>query len=274
MSVGTRPNRPPARARARAAALLLAFAAIVGALGPLGAGQPAGAADRGSPSALGLNAGFGGSASSANARYLVDTYQVLLGRAVDEAGLDYQLNVIKAGGDRSRRTVTYGLLFSAEGSRQEVQRAYADLLRRTPDGNGENYWTTHLQTRGLLDLRVLLLASDEYHAIAGGTDAVWLDALYHDVLGRPIDDLGRAYWLDLAYQGVPRALIVAGIYLSDEALGGRVDAYYGEALGRGPSTGERNGAISIIRSDGERGLRAQLWASDERFEHYLQPVLT
>ena len=212
-------------------------------------------------------------ASSANARYLTDTYDALLGRTVDAAGLDYQLNVIKAGGDESRRLVTYGLLFSAEGSRQEVQRAYSDLLRRAPEATGEQYWTTHLQGHGVLDLRVLLLASDEYLALAGGDDAAWLEALYRDVLRRPTDATGRAYWLGQLARGVPRPLIVAGTYLSDEALGGRVDAYYAEALGRSPTANERADAIRVIRVEGERGLRAQIWASDERFERYLEPAV-
>ena len=169
--------------------------------------------------------------------------------------------------------VTHGLLFSAEGSRQEVQRAYTELLGRGPDPAGADYWTNHLQGRGVLDLRVLLLSSDEYHARAGGTDAAWLDAVYRDVLDRPIDTAGLAYWGDLAARGVARPLIVAGIYLSDEALGRRVDAYYSEALGRTPAASERSGAIKIVRSQGERALRAMVWASDERFERYLSSVI-
>ncbi len=258
MSVaGTRPTRPR-RARARLLALLAVLVVVLaGTTAPRSAAY---AVD--------------GPVSSANARYLVDTYQALLGRSVDGTGLDYQLNVIKSGGDRSRRIVTYGLLFSAEGSRQEVQRAYADLLDRSPEPAGADYWTDHLQGHGVLDLRVLLLASDEYHSRAGGSDTAWLRAVYRDVLGRSVDDAGLAYWRDAARRGVARPLIVAGIYVSDEALGQRVDTYYAEALGRTPTAGERSGAIGIIRADGERGLRALVWASDERFERYLQPVVS
>ena len=243
---------------------------VLGLLSPLGLAAPVGAAEVESPPGGLVTGSLAGPVSSANARYLADVYQRLLGRAVDEAGLDFQLNVIKAGGDRSRRIVTHGLLFSAEGSRQEVQRAYTELLRRGPDNAGEDYWTAHLQGHSLLDLRVLLLASDEYHTKAGGTDAAWLEAVYQDVLGRATDQAGRTYWLDAVGRGVARPLIVAGIYLSDEALGRRVDTYFNEALGRVPSASERSGSVQIIRREGERGLRAILWASDERFESYLQ----
>lgn len=264
MSLGTRPTRPR-RARARVVALFIALVvALVGTIASPGAT----ASSSTSPARA-----LGPPASSANARYLTDAYDALLGRTVDAAGLDYQLNVIKAGGDQSRRLVTYGLLFSAEGSRQEVQRAYDELLRRAPEAGGEQYWTTHLQGHGVLDLRVLLLASDEYHVRAGGVDAPWLEAVYRDVLGRSTDANGRAYWFGQLASGVPRPLIVARVYLSDEALGKRVDAYYAEALGRSPAADERADAIRVIRVEGERGFRAQIWASDERFERYLEPVV-
>lgn len=215
-----------------------------------------------------------GDVGSANARFIVGAYQRLLGRAADEDGLDFHLGRLAAGGDRTRRALAYGLLFSAEGSRQEVRRAYDDLLGRTPDVVGEDYWTAHLQGHGVLDLRVLLLASDEFRANAGGTDDGWLDAVYQEVLAREPDAGGRAYWRGLLAGGTPRVLVAAGLYLSDEALGLRVDAYYAEAVGRTPGHAERIGAVSAIRREGERGLRAGLWGSDEAFERYLQAALS
>ncbi|MGF1596273.1 MAG: DUF4214 domain-containing protein [Acidimicrobiales bacterium] len=215
---------------------------------------------------------YAGPAGSANARYLVELYSRLLGRGADTGGLDFFLARLASGGDLTRQQVARALLFSDEGSRQEVRRAYDELLGRTPDGGGEDYWTTHLRTHGVLDLRVLILASDEYATAAGGSDAAWLEAVYHDVLGRASDDGGRPYWLGLRTAGVPRALIVAGIYRSDESLGRRVDTYHSEALGRSPSTAERGAAIGWMRADGERSVRARLWASDEAFEPFLQAV--
>ncbi len=214
-----------------------------------------------------------GPTNSANAMFVVASYNELLGRPADTAGLDFHLARLAAGGARSRGAFAYGMLFSAEGSRHEVRRAYTDLLDRSPDAGGEDYWTNHLQGRGVLDLRVLLLAGDEYYAAAGGTDGAWIDALYLDTVGRAADAGGRQYWLDQRANGVSRTLVAAGLYLSDEALGHRVDSYYGEALGRTPGAAERAGATATIRRIGERGLRAQIWASDEVFERYLDVVL-
>lgn len=219
-------------------------------------------------------AAFGGTANSANARYVVDAYQQLLGRTADSGGVDFHLGRLSAGGDQSRQTFVYTLLFSTEGSGQEVGRAYGDLLGRTADATGASYWTSHLQGHGVLDLRVLLLASDEFHARAGGTNAAWIEALYLDVLGRASDPTGRQYWLDLADAGTPRPLIVAGLYLSDEALERRVDAYYQETLARAASPAERSEGVAYIRTYGERQLRAKIWASDEVFEQYLDAALS
>ncbi len=71
-----------------------------------------------------------------------------------------------------------------------------------------------------------------------------------------------------------RPLIAAAIYQSDEALARRAIAYYSEILGRSPSTGERDGAVATIRRIGERGLRAELLASDESYESSLQAALS
>lgn len=210
-----------------------------------------------------------GSVTSANAQFVVASYSELLGRSAETAGLDFHLGQIAAGGSKSRHVMAYGLLFSAEGSRQEVARAYDDLLHRTPDPAGADYWTNHLGGRGVLDLRVLLIAADEYHLQAGGSDTTWLNRVYADVLGRSPDAAGRAYWLGLGDLGVARASIAGAIYRSDEALGQRVDAYYLDVLNRAPSSAERDGAIGAVRVHGERYLRAQLWASDEAFETYL-----
>ncbi|MEM9654525.1 MAG: DUF4214 domain-containing protein, partial [Actinomycetota bacterium] len=270
------PSRKLHRKRRRTGLFVLAAAtatlALLLVLPPPGVTATTGAAP--GESSSNNVAAFGGTANSANARFVVDAYQQLLGRTADSAGLDFHLSRLAAGGDRSRQTFVYALLFSSEGSGQEVGRAYDDLLGRAADATGATYWTSHLEGHGVLDLRVLLLASEEYHSRAGGTNAAWIEALYLDVLGRASDPGGLAYWLALADGGTPRPLIVAGLYLSDEALERRVDAYYQETLTRAPTPTERTDGVAYIRTNGERQLRAEIWASDEAFEQYLDAALS
>ena len=278
------PPKPPGRSRTRVAQFVAAVAVVMAATlsglvatGPLGI-SPAGAetvsppAEPGPPTAETTTDPVPATApiSSANARYIVASYQELLGRTADHGGVDYQLNQITAGGERARLVLAYSMLFSAEGARQEVDRAYQELLGRSTDPTGATYWTNHLTGHGVLDLRVLLLASDEYAGTAGGTDQAWLAALYQDVLGRPLDAEGQTYWLGLRTAGVARASIAGAIYQSDEALGRRTDAYFTDVLSRQPSATERQTGQSILATQGERYLRAHLWASDEAYETHLQ----
>jgi len=262
--------RPPAR---HARSVLLATVLAAALLAVAAPAAPAAAPEE-APGGAAPSSALSGPVTSANARFVVAGYQELLGRDPETTGLDFHLARLASGGDRSRGAFTYALAFSVEGSRREVHRAYDDLLDRAPDDTGRAYWTEHLQGHGVLDLRVLLLASEEYRMRAGGTDGAWVDALYRDILGRAADAPGRAYWLDRTAAGVPRPLIAAGIYLSDEALGRRATAYYQETLGRTPSAAERAGAVDLIRRIGERGLRARLIASDEAFEAHLEAALS
>ncbi len=217
---------------------------------------------------------YSGPAQSANARFIIDAYQVLLGRAPENGGLDYQLALLASGGARSRQSVTYTLLFSVEGSGQEVDRAYQDVLDRATDPTGRAFWTSYLQGRSVHGLRVLLLASDEFYHGAGGTDQAWIERLYQEILQRPVDQSGLAYWLDVLGGGTPRALVAAAIASSDEALDLRVNAHFVEILNRSPTASELNAGRQTLRSSGERSLRAEILASDEAFEPHLQAALT
>lgn len=217
---------------------------------------------------------YSGPVSSANARFVVDRYQTVLGRTPETGGLDFHLARLASGGAETRETFVWSMLFSVEGSRREVDRAYGDLLHRSADGTGRTYWTNHLQGHDVLDLRVLLLSSAEYRNRAGGTDQAWITALYTDVLGRAPEPAGLAYWTGRAQAGVPRPLIAAAVYGGDEALARRTIDYYQEILHRNPTGTERAAGRATIRSSGERGLRAELLASDEAFEPFLQAALT
>ena len=259
------PNLARHRRRSPSVAGLAAVVVVVAVLVAL-VGVPA-AAETTEPTDS--SAAVTGPVSSANARFVEASYQALLGRDPDAAGLDYQLARIVSGGDQSRQVLAYSLLFSVEGSRQEVQLAYQEILGRLSDAEGESYWTDLLGGRGVLELRVLLLASDEYYLGSGGTNQAWLNALYNEVLDRGIDGPGQAYWLDLLNSGLARASVAGAIYRSDEALNRRAESYYQSAFSRPPTEAERQAAVAVVRATGERHLRAQNWASDEAFEVYL-----
>lgn len=223
-----------------------------------------------SPS-IGVPAASAAEGESANAAWLRDVYEDILGRDADGGGLDFWVGRLAGGGDRSRAVVARQLVSSPEGSSGEVQRAYGDILGRGPDAAGLPFWTGFLQTEPVVTLRAALYSSDEVLTNAGSVEA-WIELLYQDLLGRQPDAAGAAFWKGQIEAGVNRYVLVSQVYLSDEGLGRRVDAYYAEILGRVSTPTERAAGIAIIRGADERELRVVLLSSDERFETFLNRV--
>jgi hypothetical protein len=209
---------------------------------------------------------------SANARFVRLAYRELLGRDADAGGLDWFLSFLASGGPRTREAVGRQLLFSREGAGNEVARAYAELLGRTPEPAGRAYWTEILQSRPVAELRVLIIASDEFYLRAGGTPERWMDAVYRSVLGRAPDPGGAAYWLGLVQRGLSRPAVVTLISESPEQRLRRVIAIHGELLGRAPTATELTAGLALLASREERDLRARVLASDELYHRIYDAV--
>lgn len=211
------------------------------------------------------------STESANVSWLRFVYVDTLGRPADDAGIDFWIGRLAGGGARTREDVVRGFVYSPEGSAVEVARAYNELLNRQPELGGAAFWTDYLQDNPVIILRANLIASDEYLATSGSTDA-WLSDIYMEILNRSIDSSGATYWADQLNNGRARWEVVLSLYLSDEALGQRADDYATEILGRVMTPAERAEAVQLMRAEDERALRAQLLASDEAFEPFLEAV--
>lgn len=120
-----------------------------------------------------------------------------------------------------------------------ITRIYQHDLGRSPDGAGLNYWTTQLQS-GTTDqqLEATLLASPEYVGRQGGTAVSWILGMYHDLLGRPADGAGLAYWTSQLQAGVSFYQLALEIASSGEREAMVVAADYQTFLGRAASPGE------------------------------------
>src|SRR5262249_8338695 len=88
--------------------------------------------------------------------------------------------------------------------------------------------------KGLTDeqLEAGFIGSPEYYQHAGGTDKLWVDAMYENLLGRDPDPSGEAFWIEQLGQGVNRALVAFGFAGSSEREGQHVMANYLKYLGR------------------------------------------
>jgi uncharacterized repeat protein (TIGR03803 family) len=167
--------------------------------------------------------------------YANAVYQDLLGRPPDSTGLAYWSARLTSG---EPRTIIANLLtHSAEYFGTVIQPAYQKFLGRTPDAAGLAFWIGRMQA-GLTDeqLEAGFIASPEYYAHNGSTDKGWIDGTYQDLLGRPADAAGEAYWIAQA-AAQSRFSVALGFAVSTERERQHVTADYQKYLGRTPDSG-------------------------------------
>lgn len=130
-----------------------------------------------------------------------------------------------------------------------IDRLYLAFFLRYPDADGIRYWVA---IRGggesAEDIAEWFAESDEFRIRYAGTDfSQFLDQLYQDVLNRPPDPAGKAYWLDLLERGV--------------VTRGTIVVYFTEGEELRVITGVRNEivALSLLR-DGDVPTPAEVTA--------------
>ncbi len=177
----------------------------------------------------------GTAAHEANMNFVAAVYQDVLGRAVDPASqLSFALQ-LDAGTPRS--VVVNAVDHSAEYyANRVVTPAYQAYLGRSPDAAGVAFWVNLMQFHGLTDeqLEAGFIASNEFYVRAGGTDALWVDAMYFDLLGRQPDPQGEAYWVQQLAVGASRTSIAYGFAASLERERTRITDDYQHYLDRQP----------------------------------------
>jgi len=123
---------------------------------------------------------------TANANFIDQLYRDVLHRATDPgaAGWVSQLNT---GTDRGE--VVDDILNSQEGRQNQVNDLYVRFLHRTADPGGLAYWTDFLghNDHTNSDVAANIIGSNEYFQTrGGGTNQGFLNAVYEDVLCRPM----------------------------------------------------------------------------------------
>jgi hypothetical protein len=109
---------------------------------------------------------------------------------------------------------------SHTGSAAQVLALYRTILQRDPDPLGYNFVTGLLEGgMAIQTLTASMLQSPEYVARIGNPDnATFLNALYHDALGRAADPGGFAFQLARLNAGVSRTQLVDDFVLSTESM--------------------------------------------------------
>jgi hypothetical protein len=105
------------------------------------------------------------------------------------------------------------------------------------DASGVATWSNLLAAGGRQEnVLTNIIASAEYYAKSGGTDAAFVRALYQDVLGRTAVQADIDYWTGVL-RLAGRSAVVWGFVNSDEYRGGLIAGWYQRYLGRAADAG-------------------------------------
>lgn len=146
-----------------------------------------------------------------------------------------------------------------------LKAMYTDLLQRTADQSGIDYWTGRLGgDMSTYDVATAFATSDEWLGVV-------VDGLYDDILGRAPDPGGRAFWISQLQAGVAAPEVVSSFFASDEyfeSVGGTnpkfIDALYNAVLRRPSDAGGREFWVDELDNGAARGiLSTQVFRSYE-----------
>jgi hypothetical protein len=194
-------------------------------------------------------------------------YRQLLGREVDAAGLPGWVNALSGGASRAQ--VVQGIEQSTEYRTKLVDSFYLQFLHRTADAPGEAGFVAALGAGMTIEqVKAIILGSPEYLAKAGSTDTAFLQAVYHDVLGRATDSGGAASWEAAMAGGMTPTQVALLIATSTEARQDLIEANYQQYLQRPADPGGLAGWLGAL-SQGLRdeALLAGVIGSQEYFDH-------
>lgn len=231
----------------------------------LGTGTPLGSSDW---PQFGQNAANTGSAETAwdGAKWmkpwLSAVYQDLLGRQAEGSGVSYWSS--RLGADLNKGQLAAQFSYTDEWLGVVVDDLYDSILHRAPDASGRAYWIGQLRAgKSTADVVSSFFSSDEYFTSVGGTNPLFVDALYQGVLARDPDADGRAYWVERLDNGDARGILSSLVYTSYESGGRRVDSLYDSLLGRSPDVGGRHYWANYLTTGDEITLAALLVGSEE-----------
>lgn len=167
-------------------------------------------------------------------RFVHAAYFDILDRLSDDGGEAFFADRLRAGA--ARASVPRSLTGSREYRNLVIDQLHRTYLER-PAGAGEKIlYGALLRNDQRLTVESSILATGEYYTSAGGTDGGFVDALYADVLARPADAGGRAFYLARLAGGQSHTQVARALLASTEGRGARVRSLYLEYLRRPADT--------------------------------------
>jgi hypothetical protein len=152
-------------------------------------------------------------------------YFDLLQRQPQQAEVDGWTSALYAG--VSPAQVVLSFLNSTEYRTNLIREDYQTFLGRDADPGGLQAMLQALgQGATPQDLIAGFLSSTEYFQKQGGTIPGWVNGIYQDLLGRPADAAGLAFWTQRVQNGVPSGVLArAFVHSQEEDVRLVTDAY-------------------------------------------------
>jgi hypothetical protein len=163
--------------------------------------------------------------------YLTSLYANLLHRAPAQADLAFWMPLLDNGMPAS--TVTAQIVASLEYQENVIRSSYQLFLNHNPSSSTVWWWAAQILS-GTSDpqAEAMILASPEFVGDHAGDTSTWLNAVYEQVLGRPADAAGLAFWNGALQGGAGSVDVALAIVNSAEANSRVVTDAYHLLLGR------------------------------------------
>jgi len=199
--------------------------------------------------------------------FLESVWQDLLGRDITPSEKASMLDFLDGGGSRAQ--VAQIVLTSVEYRTKLAQTLFQQFLGRAAAQTEVNFFLSALQQGMTVEqLTAVLVGSDEYYQNrGGGTNNGFLEQLYNDLLGRPIDEGSLASFTDLLNRGGSRQQVALFILGSSEYRSDQVQSFYKTFLERQAGVSDINFFLALWQQGARREqIIAQIIGSPEYCE--------
>ena len=232
-------------------AVLVASASVVAGAAPARVAAPSAA-----PRAAGCRRD-----TAVDQRWVAGLFRWFVGRAPTAAEQSPRLADLADG--VPYREVVDAVALGDAAHRRVALTAFGRFQHRSPTAAELAAWSAWDRDHGPTSTVARIAADDEAWARAGATPAGWVGALHVDMVGRPIDAGGAAYWTAKLAAGTSRIDVATGIWNSSASVRQRVDAAYRTVLGRpvDPGGAASWAPVSVARGDTELSIRLSLTQS-------------
>jgi hypothetical protein len=199
-----------------------------------------------------------------NDRWINQIYLDLLGRPADATGLSVLEGLLTGGATRPAAALT--VLGSTEYRQRLITSFFGTFLHRVPSAAEVAFWLPAFGA-GLTDeqIEAQFVASPEYFALAGSTNAGWINHVFNDVLGRAPSAADVVTYSALLGSN-SRVTVGLSILNSGESANRRVQQYFQRFLHRSASAAETTAFSSaLLGGSTDEQVISLIVAADEYF---------